>query len=91
MHMNDCNKFSSPAQARAWFIARGVNITEWSDANGFKRELVYAVLAGRIKGDRGKSHQVAVRLGLKALPHSAERVWAHVADEQSKQDWGASR
>lgn len=48
------------------FETSGLAISEWADANGFRRGSVYAVLAGRTKGRRGEAHQIAQALGLKA-------------------------
>lgn len=53
-------------EARANFEAQGVAVTDWAQANGFKREDVYAVLNGRTKGRRGQAHSIAVALGLKS-------------------------
>lgn len=54
------------AQVREEFNRVGKPVTEWARAHGFTPSLVYAVLEGRAKGRRGKSHQIAVLLGLKA-------------------------
>lgn len=55
-------------QAKAWFYANGESVSDWAKAHGFRREIVYAVLAGRTRGYRGEAHRVAVALGLKAPP-----------------------
>lgn len=52
-------------QVRAWFEASGVSIAEWSDARGYPRDTVYAVLSGRLRARRGIAHAVAVDLRLK--------------------------
>lgn len=57
--------------AREAFEAAGLSVTEWAQARGFRREHVYAVLAGRTKGRRGESHRIAVALGIKPGPTSA--------------------
>jgi gp16 family phage-associated protein len=60
---------SSPptlAEVRNAFETAGLTVAEWADAEGFRRENVYAVLAGRSKGRRGESHRIARALGLKA-------------------------
>ena len=54
------------------FESAGVSVSEWADAHGFRRENVYALLAGRTKGRRGQAHRIAAALGLKReidLPH----------------------
>jgi gp16 family phage-associated protein len=50
------------------FAARGETISGWAERNGFRREEVYAMLAGRTRGRRGRAHALAVALGLKANP-----------------------
>lgn len=55
-------------QAKDWFYANGESVSDWAKARGFRREIVYAVLAGRTRGCRGEAHRVAVALGLKAPP-----------------------
>ncbi|MCW5657416.1 MAG: DNA-binding protein [Burkholderiaceae bacterium] len=52
-------------QVRAEFREAGVTVAEWSRLNGFKRDVVVAVLVGRLNGSYGESHRVAVALGLK--------------------------
>ena len=54
------------AEMREAFKATGVTVAEWAEAGGFRRENVYAVLTGRLKGHRGESHRIAQALGLKA-------------------------
>lgn len=50
------------------FVLNGCAIGEWADARGYNRALVYAVLNGRSVGLRGRSHEIAVALGLKGGP-----------------------
>lgn len=52
-------------QIRAEFQRKGVSIAGWATAHGFNTNLVFEVLAGRKKGVRGQSHQIAVMLGMK--------------------------
>lgn len=52
-------------QVRAWFEEEGITVSEWARQHGFGRAEVYALLLGRTRGRRGKSHQVALALGLK--------------------------
>ncbi|WP_071658907.1 DNA-binding protein [Duganella sp. HH101] len=47
------------------FSQRGISIADWSRKNGFKPSLVYQVLRARTVPERGKSHAIAVALGLK--------------------------
>jgi len=54
------------AEAREQHFNRiGKPVTEWARENGFKPNLVYEVLRGRILCKHGKSHKIAVLLGLK--------------------------
>ena len=76
------------AQARAEFASNGVSIAAWAKANGFTQSLVYEVLAGRKKCLRGKSHKIAVLLGIKtggvvdvARYRSLAAHWAQVGEE----------
>jgi len=52
-------------RVRQSFVDRGISISDWAEARGFRRESVYAVLSGRVTGRRGTSHAIAVALGLK--------------------------
>lgn len=52
------------------FAQNGCAIGEWADARGYNRALVYAVLNGRAVGLRGRSHEIAVALGIKGEPNS---------------------
>ena len=56
---------NSLEQARLSFTARGELISDWARARGFQRNDVYAVLSGRLKGNTGKGHLIAVALGIK--------------------------
>jgi len=53
------------ARVRQWFDQTGTSVAEWAREHKFPVALVYRVLAGRIT-KRGKSHEIAVRLGIKA-------------------------
>lgn len=55
----------SADQVKAEFKRKGVSISAWALANGYSPNLVFEVLAGRKKGDRGQSHKIAVALGMK--------------------------
>lgn len=57
---------STAPEVRASFNRVGKSVSAWARAHGFKVSLVYAVLEGRAKGNRGKSHNIAVLLGMKA-------------------------
>lgn len=55
-------------EVKSWFEGTGTPVSAWADANGFPRDLVYALLSGRLRGHRGTAHRVAVALKLKAPP-----------------------
>lgn len=76
--MEDSSEPLTPEQARHWFEAAGVSISEWAQSNGFKRDLVYSLLAGRIRGTRGDAHRAAVALGLKRPPPKQALSLLHV-------------
>ncbi|WP_382323289.1 hypothetical protein ACFJI0_02245 [Hydrogenophaga sp. UC242_53] len=47
-----------------------MSISEWAQRHGVPPSLVYSVLSGKTQCTRGRSHEVAVLLGLKAPPNS---------------------
>lgn len=47
------------------FRRNGITITFWAAKHGFSVRLVRAVLSGQVQGNYGKSHDIAVHLGLK--------------------------
>lgn len=55
----------TPEQVRQFFLAEGLTIAGWAEANGYTRYAVYCVLGGQVKGQRGKAHEIALKLGLK--------------------------
>lgn len=55
-------------QVRQGFVQRGESIAAWSRERGFDPDAVYQVLSGRTLALRGKSHHIAVALGIKAAP-----------------------
>ncbi|MHB1359387.1 MAG: DNA-binding protein [Rhodocyclaceae bacterium] len=55
----------SPDQVQAWFRESGVSVIDWAAENEFSPALVYAVMKGKRKCLRGKSHHIAVALGMK--------------------------
>lgn len=58
------------AAARKRLIKRGISITEWAKEHKVNRSTVSAVLSGQNKCLRGKSHKIAVLLGLKPTPEN---------------------
>ena len=55
----------TPQQVLKAMRRRGETITDWAKSNGFSRQQVANVLNGRAKGHWGKSHVIAVKLGIK--------------------------
>jgi gp16 family phage-associated protein len=56
----------TPDQARAWLDFHGISMAQWAREHGFGTSLVRQVLAGKKRGLRGQSHNIAVALGMKA-------------------------
>lgn len=62
----------STTEVRASFKEHGVSISTWAQAHAFDPRLVYAVLAGKNRSTRGKSHKIALALGLKEASPASE-------------------
>lgn len=60
----EANQLLTPTEVKDEFDRQGLSIAEWARDNGFPAPLVYRVLSGAIP-KRGKSHEIAVCLGLK--------------------------
>ncbi|MCT8548521.1 DNA-binding protein [Glaesserella parasuis] len=58
----------TPETARAYFNLHGINRSEWARHFGIDQQAISDHLRGRLKGTWGKSHEVAVLLGLKPNP-----------------------
>ena len=58
-------------QVKALFRQRGITFTRWAEENGYNRNEVYRVLNGQTKARYGKSHEIAVQLGLKSTAQAA--------------------
>lgn len=61
-------KTRTPAQARAWLKAHGIEQNELAKQLGVPRMVIVDLLRGRCKGDRGQAHKAAIALGLKPSP-----------------------
>ncbi len=59
-------KLKTPAQVKREYRAKGVTIASIARENNWRPQDVYKVLNGQIKGNFGKSHEIAVFLGLKS-------------------------
>ena len=56
----------TPEQLKAKFNREGKTFADWANEQGYRPNEVYRVTNGFSKGLRGKSHRIAVALGLKA-------------------------
>jgi len=55
-------------EVREGFVSRGETMTAWAAAHGFRRDLVYSMVSGRLRGRWGTAHRLAIALGLKLEP-----------------------
>lgn len=53
-------------RAKQKIHAQGMTVKQWANNHGFPVPEVYKVLNGERKGLYGRSHQIAVALGLKS-------------------------
>ena len=65
-------------EVRQVFLDAGISVAEWARSHNFPQALVYAVLKGRNHATRGKSHLIAVALGLKK--QSSNRLRCQTAE-----------
>ena len=56
----------TPSEVKSSFRARGETFAQWAKDNGYDPTHVSRVLNGTIKASYGKSHEMAVKLSLKA-------------------------
>ena len=52
-------------QVRIEFQKKGISFSDWAKENNFSPELVYRVLKMNRLPIRGKSHKIAIKLGIK--------------------------
>lgn len=52
-------------QVRDDFSNAGISIAEWARDNNFSPDLVYRILKNNKVPQRGESHRIAVKLGIK--------------------------
>lgn len=62
---NSSDMIKSIKQVRDDFIKSGISIAEWARANNFSPDLVYRILKNNKVPQRGESHKIAVKLGIK--------------------------
>lgn len=58
---------------KAGFRERGETIKDWCDARGYDPTYVSRILNGNVKASRGKAHEIAVELGIKAKSEAEKR------------------
>ncbi|EHO45840.1 DNA-binding protein [Haemophilus sp. oral taxon 851] len=56
----------TPSEVESSFRARGETFAQWAKDNGYDPTHISRVLNGTIKASYGKSHEMAVKLSLKA-------------------------
>lgn len=67
------NSMNTPDHIRQLFELNGQSIARWSREHGFPPALVYRVLRGDTPAKRGKTHEIAVALGIKRAPDVKEQ------------------
>ena len=60
------------------FKAKGIAISDWARAEGFSPDLVYRVLRSKNVPSRGRSHLIALKLGLKEVPSESTLNFSQV-------------
>lgn len=58
----------TPDQVKQRFRDQGETISGWARRHGFPPHSVYRLLSGYDQGNYGRSHRIAVALGLKPTP-----------------------
>lgn len=53
-------------QVKKEFRSNGMTVASWAEENGYTPQEVYKVINRQHKGNYGRSHEIAVRLGLKS-------------------------
>ncbi len=62
------SQLKTPEQVRQEYRAKGITIASVARSKGWSPQEVYKVLNGQIKGNFGKSHDIAIFFGLKKAP-----------------------
>lgn len=71
MEREKVEAISTLEAVKQWFSDEGVSVSRWARENGLPAAVVYSLLAGKSRGQRGVSHQAALALGLKVRSNSA--------------------
>ena len=67
-------KLKTTQEVKEEFYLAGDSISEWAMAHGYPPSLVYRVLRSKGLPRRGKSHDIAVKFGMKRGTVSAMRA-----------------
>lgn len=73
IHSYTCVTMQTLDQVRELFEINGESIAQWARQRGFSPALVYRVLRGETTAVRGKTHEIAIALGVKRAPTEDER------------------
>lgn len=60
------SKAKTPEQIKKDLRAKGITLKQWAEQHQYPTAEVYKVMNGERKGHYGRSHQIAVALGLKS-------------------------
>ena len=63
----------TPNDFRKQLIDQGLTLKDWAKQRGYDPEYCSRVLTGLVKGTRGKSHAIAVDMGIKANPNTSPK------------------
>ena len=64
--MTQTNRQQAADEFRKSLIDQGITLKEWAKARDYNPEYCSRVLTGLVKGTRGKGHDIAVAMGIKA-------------------------
>ena len=64
--MTQINRQQAADEFRKSLIDQGITLKEWAETRGYHPEYCSRVLCGLVKGARGKGHDIAVAMGIKA-------------------------
>lgn len=64
--MTQINRQQAASDFRKSLIDQGISLKDWAESRGYHPEYCSRVLTGLVKGTRGKGHDIAVAMGIKA-------------------------
>lgn len=65
---------------RRQFYEHGVTVANWARERGFDAHLVYSVLNGRSRAQRGESHRIAIAIALGLKKANDSTLFSDQAD-----------